>query len=229
MGLEDFMDMSDDSDNDGEDEQNASTKHSDTSTNTELTDTEKERLSKDDWYRDENGKVRPRGPFGYGSKQEYDKTVKGMLEVEKKQFKHKAPVMTRIDDREPLQEGDRHQLYKANGTWSCVVSERRKLQNIPRECVMLDTGEPEKSDALDVLEDRMGFRPEGEDEVTLTVFIHTRHAVKIALAESEISNFGVTAKQNIMEAVYGVGGVQKLRLKDAEVDEIKKRDEIQMW
>jgi hypothetical protein len=229
MGLEDFMDMSGGSDNDGEDEQSGTSSQRSTTSGAETTSREEKLLKRDNWIRDEDGKVRPRGPYGYSTRDEYNKTVKGEVVGEDVQFKHKAPIMTRIDDREPLEEGARYKHRKAHAHCNCIMSERRELQEIPRECVMLDTGEPEKSDALDVLEDRMGFRPEDGDEVTLTVFINTRHAVKIALGEGEIDQFGAYSKDNILKAVHGEAYTQRFREKDGELRDVRHTDEIQMW
>lgn len=223
MGLEDFMSSSDDADeDDSTDEQSRLDTTSSSSSQTED-------LGNNDWSRTSNGKLKPRNFWGHDSEEAFKDTVVEDVDAEQSLFKHKSIIFTRIDDAEPRELGKRYKVNQAHMACSCLVSERRKMSNINREAIMLDTGCADKSEAFDVLEERMGFRPEASDKVTFTVFMQTRHAMKAALAEQDIGDLGAHGKEAIIRALYSETDAYHFGGRKASELGIRKDDEVEPW
>lgn len=172
MALDDFFDTEDGSS--GNSSNNTNTANKKKSSNK----TENKLEQSPRYYRDSNGKLKQKGPIGFGSHEDYEETVLGELNTEEVNTKFWYQMFTHILGEESYEVGGRYKLkvYKSPernkihtyATITCFAVTETQLKRIPREVVMMDTGRFEKQDALELLSERLGYDVSPTD----TVFMH---------------------------------------------------------
>lgn len=178
------------------------------------------------------------GPYGYSSFEEYEDTVTGHIEKHGDLFKYRLPIFSVINYKEVYNTGSRYTLGPEKAIISCISSEITKLGDIPRDVIMLDTGQVEKQDCIDVLSNR--FEQEistnqldreitPDANVTLSTFNYVRHVVKMALGDSMTDDWTLKQKDHVLKSIYNESYTQEFR-ESKEIDgKLKKTDHIGDW
>lgn len=137
-----------------------------------------------------------RAPIGFGSLEDYEDTRKGEFITHELNTKYWYQMFTHILPEQEYDIGGRYlmKVFKSEDeqrTWevstiTCVSVSETQLYKIPREVVMMDTGEYRKEEALDTLSDRFGYEVSPKDTVSLHFFTKWRGIVEGAMISSEI-------------------------------------------
>lgn len=169
------------------------------------------------------------GPYGYSSIEEYENTVTGHIEKHGNLFKYNLPIFPVIQHKEVYDTESRYTLGKGKTIVSCVSSNIAVLGNIPRDIIMLDTGEVEKEKCIDVLSDRFGTDVSPDTNVTLSMFSRVRHIVKMAMGDSMTDDWSLKQKDHILKSIYEESYTQRFRKSEDVDEELKKTDDIDEW
>jgi len=209
MALDDFMDIDSESNN------------------TESTqDNSKEELPISDNIEDydnfylEDGKLIRRGLLGFNTMESFDDTKKEQLEFNELLVKFWYPVFPHTAGNKLTEVGNRHQMlvvtgddrtcHRANGI-TCFDITETELRKIPREVIMLDTGEYEKEEVLATLSERYGY----DVTPTSTVFLHHfgsyRAMAQSAIVNTEIDRFGNREYAMLTESALRPNKLKSLR------------------
>ena len=222
MGLDEFMDI----------EPAEESKSNKDSSNTQ----EDSKLEDLDNYRKTEQGYKKYGPYGYESVSEYNDTVSGTIEEHGDMFKYNLPIFPHIEG-EQIGKSETHwsksakrfRMKNSRKAVSVVSCEDIPLGEIPREIIMLDTGEVEKDQCIDVLEDRFDYRPSPSSIVSLYFIANVRHLVKMAMGDAKVEEWSLKSKDHIIKAVFGESYTQKFR-RDKTVDgDMKSVDHIEPW
>lgn len=226
MALDDFMDIDSGESGSSSGSSSGSTQSTDKGSN--LTD-------RPNFQRTPDGSVRRTGALGFSSIESFDDTKKGDFATEELNAKFWFPMFTHILPEKAYEVGNRYTLkvYKdeehskvrhMTGI-SCYDVTETQLNRIPREVVMLDTGEHEKEAVLDVLTERFGHTVEPTD----TVFIH-HFSDYISLAQTAIVSSNMNKVNNRTIDYINESALHRDRLKFLdEYDEGPSHNEIKPW
>jgi len=214
MGLDDFMNV------DG-------ASKSSSSSSTSSSESQLDEL--DNFSRDEDGNVSRNGPYGYSSYDEYEDTIKGDITHGEGLFKFKLPIYPHIDLDLDVNAGSRYTRSIDQKTVICLSHEVKQIKSVPRELIMLDTGESEKQLCMDALSDRVGTDINPESELHMYMFAHTRHLVKMAVGDSIIDDWSLESKDHMLKAIYNESYTQKFRKSDSVNSDLKSIDHIDEW
>ena len=206
MGLDDFMDL-------GSETKKSYTKSED---NDEESSNETEIKSKG-------------GPYGYSSYDEYEETINGYITQNDELFKFKLPIYPHIDIDLDATPGTRYTRSVDQKKVICLSDEIKQLKSVPREIIMLDTGECEKQLCMDVLSDRVSMDIDPESELHIYMFAHTRHLVKMAIGDSMVDNWNLKNTDHILKSIYNESYSQRFRKKDTVDEKLKSIDHIDEW
>jgi len=213
MGLDDFMDIEADS-TDNTSNQNTE----DTSDKSELADKEN--------FRDDGTQY---GPLGYESVDEYRATIAGQINWEGKLYKYQLPIFPQIELEDKYSESARYEAFKRKQIITCATKQRMRLCDIPRDVIMLDTGEVEKDECISALEDRFDQNITPGSTVFLYFFTQTRHIAKMAIGDSLTDDWSLKNKDKVLKAIYDESYTQEFRKRDDVEDELKHIDYISPW
>lgn len=201
MALDDFMD-DDTSSSTEKVTPDVSTQKEDT-TSTSSTDSEwNEKDTSKNFYRrsylqTEDGNVKPRGPIGYDTRENFEETKVDDFETHEINPKFWQTLYPHIAGDKIYNVGDRFQLkvwkdndkkkvYRVRAN-TCVTVEERQLNTIPRELVMLDTNSITKEAALEVLSERLGYGVEPTDTVHIHYFADWMAMAAGAIATHDVN------------------------------------------
>lgn len=207
MGLEEFLDQDD-------------TKNS--STTSETTD-------KDDNHTDDGDTESSTGPYGYPSFDEYEQTIDGHVERVGDLFKYQLPVFPELRMDATCEHGLRYTLGDEEAIVSCITSGVRPLNSIPRDVIMLDTGEVEKEACMDVLSNRFSTEVTDSTQVRLYMFAYVRHISKMAMGDSMTDDWSLEKKDHVLKAIYNESYTQRFRKANGVDDKLKGTFEIPQW
>jgi hypothetical protein len=169
------------------------------------------------------------GPYGYPSFEEYEDTVTGHIEKHGDLFKYRLPIFPVIEHKEIYDTESRYTIGPEEAIVSCVSSNIRVLSNIPRDIIMLDTGEVEKQECMDVLSERFGTEVSPDMNVTLSMFSQVRQIVKMAIGDSMTDDWSLKQKDHVLKSIYDESYTQRFR-NSSDIDEkLKKTDHIGNW
>jgi len=206
MGLDDFMDLDSET-------KKSYTKSED---DNEESSTQKEVTSKS-------------GPYGYSSFDEYEDTINGTVEQDEELFKYKLPIYPHITLFSAAKPGKRYTRSRDQKKVVCLYHENTQLKSIPRELLMLDTGECERELCIDAISDRVGEDVDPSTSVNLYMFGHTRHIVKMAIGDSMTDNWNLNNIDHVLKSIYNESYTQEFRKRDTVDDKLKSIDHIDEW
>ena len=214
MGLDDFMNV---------DGASKSSSSSSTSSSESILD------KLDNFGKDSDGNVSRNGPYGYSSYDEYEETINGHITQNEALFKFKLPIYPHIDIDLDATPGTRYTRSVDQKTVICLSDELKQIKSVPRELIMLDTGECEKQLCMDALSDRVGMNIDPESELHVYMFAHTRHLVKMAIGDSMIDDWSLESKDHMLKAIYNESYTQRFRKSDSVNSDLKSTDHIDEW
>lgn len=175
------------------------------------------------------------GLYGYESKEDVRKTIEGKLTPHDDQFKYHMPIFPHIERNKEYNFGSRYKLNIPNGmilisgTVSCIYMRNVTLSSIPRELIMLDTGNTEKEKCYSVLQDRFNEEVSDDTTVCLHIFIRTKHTTKIALGDEQSNKLSTYPIERILKAVYGESWTSQFRATETGISDTKHPDQIGIW
>lgn len=205
MGLEDFTDSSSSSTN---------------------TSTEKEKDSSKATV--DTGEPKQYGPFGYETFEDYEETVEELdFEVDEGLMKFRMPIFPMITTEDYMSVKTRYIIKPMMKKFSCISSQNLKLYQIPREMVMLDTGQTEIDSCLKVLSERFDKDVTPETEVWFNILTHTRSCVKLALGNETAGDISAFRKDEILKAVYNEAYTRRFR--SDYINNMKSVTDIEPW
>ena len=111
--------------------------------------------------------------------------------------------------------------------FSCISSQKLKLYQIPREMVMLDTGQTEIDNCLEALSERFNQEVTPETEVWFNTLTHTRSCVKLALGNETAGDVSTYKRDEILKAVYNEAYTRQFR--SNYLDNMKSVTDIEPW
>jgi len=214
MGLDDFMNV------DG-------ASKSSSSSSTSSSESQLDEL--DNFNRDDDGNISRNGPYGYSSYDEYEDTIKSDIAHGEELFKFKLPIYPHIDLDLGVDAGSRYTRSIDQKTVICLSHEVKQIKSVPRELIMLDTGECEKQLCMGALSDRVDTDINPESELHVYMFAHTRHLVKMAVGDSIIDDWSLESKDHMLKAIYNESYTQKFRKSDSVNSDLKSIDHIDEW
>lgn len=194
MGLDDFMDL---------DENSESNNRKQTNNNTEL--------ELNSYKKSTDNKIQPKGPIGFTSIEDYEDTINGSIEIPDNLIKSEMPIFPHIVHEDDISELDMNGQAYTNrfiinneAETACVISYTiSPLDSVPRELLMIDTGKVVQSECLNVLSERTGRELSWEDTVYVLILGKTVNLAKLAIANSETDNLNTHTRKKILKAVYG--------------------------
>lgn len=210
MGLDDFMDIEADSTEE---------------TNEEDTETTSELANKENFDEDGNRY----GPLGYESLDDYQETVVGEINWKGELYKYRLPIFPQIEIEDKYSESARYRAFKRKQIVTCATKQRMRLCDIPRDVIMLDTGEVDKDMCISVLEDRFNRDITPGSTVFLYFFTQTRHIAKMAIGDSLTDDWSLKNQDKVLKAIYDESYTQQFRKQDDVEDELKNIDYIDPW
>ena len=213
MGLDDFMDIESDS----SDSTSSKTK-STSSSNTGDVD-----LSSYDSFHLVNGKLARRGLVGYQTQEQFDDTVVERIEIDELLAKFWYPIFPHTELRDMVDVGERLNIsvidpsedskcHNVVGV-TCLSVDERPLYTIPRELVMLDTGEYKKDKAMSVLSERFGTDASHDTTVKLHMFGNYMALAQTAVVNTNINDWTNKEYATLTESALRPGKLQELRRK----------------
>lgn len=222
MGLEDFMDMGDDSESSSQSGSNSGSTNSSSGGESKL-------LKYDNWVKGDDGKPERRGPYGYSDRDELDSTIDGDMEEHGDMFKYNLPIFPHITLNPSYEQGMRYNMSESFKTVTCVSSVQTELRTVNREMIMLDCGTTEKDECISTLEERFGEDVEPTTEVCLYIFAKMRHVVKMAMGGEFVDDWSLEDKDRVLKAVYDESYTQRFREKNTGEHDLKHLDHIEEW
>ena len=208
MALDDFMDIDSDS-KESKPTQDNSTEKLAISDNIE---------DYDNFYLN-NGKLIRRGLLGYDTMGSFEDTQKDNLVFNELLVKFWYPVFPHTAGSKLTEVGNRHSMrivtedgkcHRVTGVTCFDISEIQ-LKKIPREVIMLDTGEYEKQEALATLSDRYGYEVSPTDTVHLHHFGSYKALAQSAIVNTQINRFGNKEYAMLTESAMREGKLRELR------------------
>jgi hypothetical protein len=169
------------------------------------------------------------GPYGYESYSEFEDTVEDHVSVNSDSIKYRLPVFPIITKDSEYSTAARYTLGDAEGIVSCLSTQQMTLGNVPREVIMLDTGEVEKDECMSELEDRFGSDVGPDTQVVVNTFHQVRHVVKMAMADSMTDDWSIKDTEHAMKAIHGESYTQRFRKSDDVDTELKGHTDIEHW
>jgi len=214
MGLDDFVD-GDSSTSTETVTPDVNTTESDT-TSTSSTDSEwNQKDQTGQFYRrsykqTEDGNIVPRGPVGYETQDDFEETKTKDLKTTEINPKFWYAMYPHVLPEQTWSSGDRlsaivYQSEDQSGVYrhrsvTCVVSVEKELRTIPREVIMLDTGEVTKQEALETLSERFGHTVEPTDMVTLHFFADWMGMAASVMATNNLDSVRTHQLEDIQKA-----------------------------
>lgn len=234
MGLDDFMSGDSGRDSSTKSSKSSSSSKSKTSSNNKSKDSGNpysKLLERGNFYQDEEGNVKQKGPVGYESWDKYNETIYGHIEIGQHTFKNYMPIIPHIDKPDKYKRSRRYysdtDAPGTSGVYSCVSDLQTELRKIPRELVMLDTGEVEKNKCMNVISERLDIDVKPDTEVSLYMFARVKHVAGLALADAYGDDTNYENLELAKDAIYNIAGANKAR--DGSTDRDVKMDHIDMW
>lgn len=209
MALDDFMDF----DNDD----------TDTSSESETSSNETD---------EQTTQLAPKGPHGYETYEDYKDTIDGEIPTDYDLIKYSMPIFPEITRNVEYECGTRYRDSEKKTPIACVLSQQTTVENIPRELLMIDTGETEKQECMNTLSDRFDLDVDASTEVILNIFLKTRHVVKLAMSSSINKSVSTQNRSLIAKAIYNESYSDHLQsqLNDEMSSEQQKAiNDIQEW
>lgn len=175
------------------------------------------------------------GLYGYQSSEEFNETVEGKLKPHGDLFKYHMPIFPHIENTQKYLFGSRYSISNEGdsiiigGKVSAIYMRKVTLSNIPRELIMLDTGETEKDKCYSVLKERFDEDVNDDSTVYLYMFIRTRHITKMAIADEQVDSWSTYPVDRLLKAVYNESYTQEYRETAGGPPELKHPDQIGIW
>lgn len=169
------------------------------------------------------------GPYGYSSFDEYEDTIVGELNQDEKLFKYNLPIYPHIMLSSFPQPGKRYTRSEDKKKVICLSHEPKQLKSIPREILMIDTGECERKLCIDAVSDRVDEDVDPSTTVNLYMFAHTRHIVKMAIGDSMTDDWSLKQKDHVLKSIYNESYTQRFRKKNTVDEKLKHIDHIDQW
>lgn len=169
------------------------------------------------------------GSFGYSSMEKYEDTIKGELKTHGELFKYHLPIFPHIEKSASYEPRYRYRMENRRTAVTCIVKHTTSLKYIPRDIIMIDTGNVEKNDCIQELCNRFETAISPDTEVQLYFFSNVRHLVKMAMSDVLTDDLSTFKKDMILKAVYDEQYTQKFREKHNEEMNLENIDRIEPW
>ena len=169
------------------------------------------------------------GPIGYESLEEYEDTVDKSIKLEGGLFKYNLPIFPVIENTDTYSTSTRYREENMKRNLSCINVDKHILSDVPRELIMLDTGETDKNKCLEVLTERFGEEAKPDTEVYVYFFAKIREIAKFAIGDSLTDSWSLKDKDHILKAIYDESYTQRFRKSDEVDSKYKHIDHIEPW
>lgn len=175
------------------------------------------------------------GPYGYESKEKWENTFEGDIKLHGDLFKYRLPIFSHIENEKIYNFGSRYKLMSSGdvmitgGPTACIYMRKIVLSNIPRELIMLDTGQTEKKDCYDVFEERFNEEVHDETSVYLYMFMQTRHITKMAIGDEQVDSWSTYPVDQQLKAIYDESYTQRFREAAGGPPNLKHTNQIGIW
>lgn len=199
-----------------------------TDTSSTTTDTNDEDKSNNNSATVDTGEYKQYGPFGYETFEEYEETVEELdFEVNEGLMKFRMPIFPMITTDNCMSVKTRYIIKPMMKKFSCISSQQLKLYKIPREMVMLDTGQSEIDNCLEILSERFDEEVTPETEVWFNILTHTRSCVKLAIGNEVAGDISTYKRDEILKSVYNEAYTRQFR--SNYLDNAKGVRDIEPW
>jgi len=169
------------------------------------------------------------GPIGYESLEEYEDTVDKSIKLEGGLFKYNLPIFPVIENTDTYSTSARYREENMKRNLSCINVDKHILSDVPRELIMLDTGETDKNKCLETLSERFNQEAKPDTEVYVYFFGKIREIAKFAIGDSLTDSWSLKDKDHILKAIYDESYTQRFRKSDEVDSKYKHIDHIEPW
>ena len=233
MGLEDFMDIDSDSSTDSENKSSSSDDSSETSQDDGF-----DFSHRPEYCMGDDGEWQHKGRVGHESQSSFCDTVDYDQDIDlRPTLKQLSPIFTHLSTEKQADIGVRYrEVPKMTSTShavekdiTCIGAEKIKVEDMPREIMMLEVGETNEDKCIDALEEELDIEIDKDTELWLHTFAKVTQIARVAIADEETEGEHVNDKVHTAKDLIGHRVTMDRAYSDEYPNDLKRSYEIDLW
>lgn len=238
MGLDDFMNIDSDSSTDSENNSSSSDDSSETDGDYEF-----DFSHRPEYCMGDDGTWQHKGRVGYKSQSSFADTVDHDQDIDiRPSMKHLMPIFTHLSTEKQADVGVRYRTtprvigsdedyphHPVEKDITCIGAEKVKVEDMPREIMMLEVGETNQDECIGALEEELDIEIDKDTELWLHTFAKITEIARVAIADEETEGEHVNDKVHTVKDLIGHRVTMDRAYSDKYPNDLKRSYEIDLW